>query len=162
MSKEMTLFSDKERGARIARLFCAMRLVLLIFFPIFAWTGVAFSIGNEACLKCHGNRDILKMSREERLKMVTPTPGKQEVEKGKLTLYVDVEKFRSTVHRELQCVDCHTGIEALPHPLRMGMVNCAQCHEEIVAQYDKSKHAKVSQRLCFECHNPHATTSFKE
>jgi predicted CXXCH cytochrome family protein len=162
MGKEMTLFSDKERGARIARLFRAMRLVLLVFFTIFAWTGVAFPIGNEACLKCHGNRDILKMSRAERLKMVIPSPGKQEVKKGKLTLYVDIERFHATVHRELQCVDCHTDIEALPHSQRTGMVNCAQCHEEIVAQYDKSKHAKVSHRLCFECHNPHSTTSFKE
>jgi predicted CXXCH cytochrome family protein len=158
----MTLDSDKERGARIARLFCTMRLVLLVFFPIFAWTGVAFSLGNEACLKCHGNRDILTKSRAERLKMVVPSPGKQEVKKGKLTLYVDIEQFRSTVHRELQCVDCHTDSEVLPHTQRMGMVNCAQCHEEIVAQYDKSKHAKVSHRLCFECHNPHATTAFKE
>jgi len=158
----MALVADKKRGASIAHPFFTIRLLFLAFFPLFVWTGVAFSVENEACLKCHGTRDILKMSREERLKMVIPAPGKQEVKKGKLTLYVDDERFRSTVHRELQCVDCHTDIEALPHPQRMGMVNCAQCHEEIVGQYDKSKHAKVSHRLCFECHNPHATTSFKE
>jgi predicted CXXCH cytochrome family protein len=158
----MTLALDKKRGARIARLFCTMRPVLLVFFLILAWTGVAFAIDNEACLTCHGNKDILTMSRQERLKMVIPSPGKQEIKKGKLTLYVDVEQFRSTVHRELQCVDCHTDIEALPHAQRTGMVDCAQCHEEIVSQYDKSKHAKVSNRLCFDCHNPHATTSFKE
>ena len=159
----MILVAHKKRGVGIARLFFTMRLLFLAFFPLFAaWTGVAFAIGNEACLKCHGTGDILKMGRDERLKMVIPTPGKEEVKKGKLTLYVDDGRFRSTVHRDLQCVDCHTDIEALPHPQRMGMVDCAQCHEEIVDQYDKSKHAKVSHRLCYECHNPHATTSFRE
>src|SRR4030042_906229 len=102
----MTLISDKKRGARSARLFCTLRLVLLVFFPIFAWTEVAFSIGNEACLKCHGNRDILTKSRAERAKMVIPSPGKQEVKRVNLTLYVDIERFRAMVHRELQCVDC--------------------------------------------------------
>jgi predicted CXXCH cytochrome family protein len=135
---------------------------LSVLFLLFAWTGVAFSIENEACLKCHGTRDILKMSKEERLKVVIPTPGKQEVRKAEFTLYVDYERFRSTVHRDLQCVDCHNDIGSLPHAQRLGLVNCAQCHEEIVGQYEKSKHARVSHRLCFECHNPHATTSFKK
>jgi predicted CXXCH cytochrome family protein len=154
----MTLVTGKRRGESFARLFS-----LVVFAPFFLslWSGVAFSIENKACLECHGNRDILQMSKEERLEMVIPTPGKEEVRKGGIILYVDYEQFRSTVHRELNCVDCHTDIKGLPHPQRMGMVNCAQCHDKIVDQYEKDKHAKVSHRLCFECHNPHATTSFK-
>jgi predicted CXXCH cytochrome family protein len=158
----MNVLADKKWRGKLLRHFFTISLVLSVLFPLFLWTGVAFSTENEACLKCHGNGGILKMSREERLKMVIPTPGKQEVRKGEFTLYVDYERFRSTVHRELQCVDCHTDIESLPHPQRLGIVNCAQCHDEIVGQYEKSKHAKVSHRLCFECHNPHATTSFKK
>ena len=75
---------------------------------------------------------------------------------------MDYEKFQSTVHRDLSCIDCHNDIEDIPHAQRLGMVDCAQCHEEIVGQYNKSKHAQVSHRLCFECHNPHATTSFRK
>jgi predicted CXXCH cytochrome family protein len=123
---------------------------------------VAFSLENKACLECHGTRDILQAGKGERLQMVVPTPGKQEVRKGGLTLYVDDGQFHSTVHRELHCTDCHTDVKDIPHPQRVRVVNCAQCHQEIVGQYEKSLHATVSNRLCFECHNPHATTSFKK
>jgi predicted CXXCH cytochrome family protein len=152
-------------GAEIKRrgiYFLAISVALLVPFFLCAWTGVAFSFENETCLECHGSRDILEMSEEERLEMVIPTPEKKEVYKGKLSLYVDYEKFQSTVHRDLSCIDCHNDIEDIPHAQRLGMVDCAQCHEEIVGQYNKSKHAQVSHRLCFECHNPHATTSFRK
>ena len=137
---------------------------LMMVVPCFLgmWSAVAYSFENDACLECHGSRDILEMSGEERIEMVIPAPEKEEVYKGELTLFVDYDTFRSTVHRDLSCIDCHSDIEDIPHTQRLGMVDCAQCHEEIVGQYDKSKHAKVSQRLCFECHNPHATTSFRE
>ncbi|MCJ7663712.1 MAG: hypothetical protein MUO24_05675, partial [Desulfobacterales bacterium] len=158
----MNAFAAQKCRRNVARCFFAISPVLLVLFSLFVWAGVAFSIESEECLKCHGSGGILKMSSEERLKMVRPTPGKQEVRKGASTLYVDYERFRSTVHRELQCVDCHTDIEALPHAQRLGIVNCAECHDTMVGQYEKSKHAKVSHRLCFECHNPHATTSFRE
>ncbi len=136
--------------------------LLLILCSPCLWTELSFAIEDETCLECHGSRDILEMSPEERLEVVIPTPAKQAVRKGKLTLYIDYEKFRATVHRDLNCVDCHADIEDIPHQEKLGMVDCAQCHDEIVGQYDKSKHAKVSQRLCFECHNPHATTSFRK
>jgi predicted CXXCH cytochrome family protein len=158
---EMTLVVDKKRHGSFSRLCYPIFLVLLAPFFLLLLTGVAFSIENEACLECHGSADILEMSREERLEMVIPTPEKKEVYKGELTLYVDNEKFLSAVHRELSCIDCHADIEDVPHTQRLGMVDCAQCHEEIVSQYNKSKHAEVSHRLCFECHNPHATTSFR-
>jgi predicted CXXCH cytochrome family protein len=156
------LIKEKKRRGISMSLFFTISLVLVVPFSLCAWTEMAFSFENEVCLECHGSRDILEMSNEERLEMVIPAPEKQEVYKGKLTLYVDYEKFRSTVHRDLSCTDCHNDIEDIPHSQRLGMVDCSQCHEEIVGQYEKSKHARVSQRLCFECHNPHATTSFRE
>jgi predicted CXXCH cytochrome family protein len=158
----MDFGAEKRRRGISMSLFFIISLVLLVPFSICAWTEMAFSFENEACLECHGSRDILDMSNEERLEMVIPAPEKKEVYKGKLTLYVDYEKFHSTVHRDLSCTDCHNDIVDIPHSQRLGMVDCSQCHEEIVGQYDKSKHARVSQRLCFECHNPHATTSFRE
>jgi predicted CXXCH cytochrome family protein len=158
----MSLVVDQKGRRGYARLFFTISLVLLVPFCLLLWIGMAFSFENETCLECHGSRDILEMSKEERLEMVIPAPEKKEVYKGELTLFVDFDKFRSAVHRELSCIDCHADIEDVPHPQRLGMVDCAQCHEEIVGQYDKSKHAKVSHRLCFECHNPHATTSFRK
>jgi predicted CXXCH cytochrome family protein len=106
--------------------------------------------------------EIVELSPEELLEMVIPSPGVEEVEKGQLTLYVNPERFSASVHQDLSCIDCHSYIEELPHPQNMGMVDCGACHEEIVAQYEPSKHAKVSERLCFECHNPHTAQSFRE
>jgi predicted CXXCH cytochrome family protein len=156
----LNLVADGRKSVRYAR--PILIFLLLIFYFLFLRVDITLSIEDETCLECHGSRDIIEMSPEERLEMVIPTPEKEAVRKGKLTLYVDYDKFRATVHRELSCVDCHVDIEDILHPQRLGMVDCAQCHEEIVGQYDKSKHATVSQRLCFECHNPHATTSFRE
>ncbi len=136
-------------------------LFLLTSFLLFSLTGVSPAIENEECLECHGMRDILEMSEEERLEMVIPTPGKKKVRKGKLTLFVDYERFRSSSHSELNCIDCHANISDLPHPQRMDMVDCAACHDEIMEEYKKSKHARVSKRLCYECHNPHTTISFR-
>lgn len=121
-----------------------------------------FAAGNADCLECHGSREILRLTPEERLGMVIPVPGgRRERGAGGLSLFVDVQAFRASVHGELSCVDCHADAERLPHPQRMATPDCAQCHQEEVAQYATSKHAKVSERLCFECHNPHTTVSFR-
>jgi hypothetical protein len=125
--KEMTLIVDKKRRRDFARRFFMISLVLLVPFSLLSWAGVAFPIENDACLECHGKHDILQMSKEERLQMVIPTPGKEEVRKGGIILYVDYEQFRSTVHRELNCIDCHTDIKSLPHPQRLDMVNGLSC-----------------------------------
>ncbi|MBN1255594.1 MAG: hypothetical protein JXA50_10010 [Deltaproteobacteria bacterium] len=155
----MIWVANKRKRGGVARFFVTVSLVSAV---LFVWTGMAVSFDNETCLECHGSRDILEMSKEDRLEMVVPTPDKKEVYKGELTLYVDYEQFRSTVHQDLSCVDCHNDIEDVPHPQRLEMVDCSQCHEVIVGQYNKSKHAQVSLSLCFECHNPHATTSFRQ
>jgi predicted CXXCH cytochrome family protein len=158
----MMRIGGKRRRTNVDRFFFLFSLSLISALVFFWGPREAFSINNKTCLECHGSRDILKMTKKELLDMVIPTPDKQEVKKGNLTLYVDEGKFRSTVHHELQCTDCHTDIKTIPHPQRMAMVNCAQCHDQIVGQYTKSKHARASDRFCYECHNPHATTSFRE
>ena len=148
------------------RLNSAQHLIIVLFLllPALAclWPGAAAGLGNEECLECHGTRDILEMSKEDRLEMVIPTPEKEEVWKGKITLYLDYEGFQASVHRELSCLDCHNDIQELPHSQRLGLPDCGQCHDEIVKQHEKSKHARVSKRLCFECHDPHLTTPFKD
>jgi predicted CXXCH cytochrome family protein len=160
--KGMTVVADKKRSWSMAYLIFVISLVPVAFLLLFLWSETTFAIENEVCLECHGTRDILEMGREDRLEMVIPAPDKDEVYKGELTLYVDYEQFHSTVHRDLSCIDCHNDIEDIPHSQRLGMVDCSQCHEVIVGQYNKSKHAQVSLSLCFECHNPHATTSFRK
>ncbi len=141
----------------------AVRGGLLLLLFSFLFTGIASAqVENQDCLECHGTKDILTMSEEERLELVIPAPGKEEVRKAALTLYLDYDRFRASVHGDLDCVDCHTEIGEIPHPQRMGLVDCGACHDEIMEQYKGSKHAEASERLCFECHNPHYSVPFSQ
>jgi len=137
----------------------------LFFFAvlcfIFCPRGGLRAVEKDECFECHGSKEILQMSEEERLELVVPTPERKVVRKGNITLFVDPERFSSSVHGELECVDCHTEIEEIPHPHRMEVVDCGVCHEEVVEQYQGSKHARVSERLCYECHNPHYALPFE-
>lgn len=141
----------------------AKGLFLCAVICLFLWPrGGLRALEKDECFECHGSEEILQMSEEERLELVIPTPKKEVVRKGKIVLFVDPDRFSSSVHGELECVDCHTEIEEIPHPQRMGVVDCGLCHEEVVEQYQGSKHAKVSERLCYECHNPHYALPFKQ
>ncbi|WP_456433932.1 cytochrome c3 family protein [Thermosulfuriphilus sp.] len=141
------------------------KIILFIFF-LFISTNILindlFALNRDDCLGCHGNEDILDMSPEERLEMVVPTPTRKPVKKGCISLYVDESRFSASVHGDLDCLDCHTEIAKIPHPQRMGVVDCSACHEDAVSQYQNSKHAKVSKCLCYECHNPHYARSFHQ
>ncbi|MBA2848991.1 hypothetical protein G4V39_10520 [Thermosulfuriphilus ammonigenes] len=139
-----------------------VQILFFLFISTNILTSDLFALDKEDCLGCHGSKDILHLSPEERLEMVVPTPGKKAVRKGGISLYVEASRFETSVHGELDCLDCHTEISEIPHPQRMGAVDCSSCHQEIVDQYRESKHARVSKRLCYECHNPHYTQSFRE
>jgi predicted CXXCH cytochrome family protein len=139
----------------------------LLFLLLFSWSLIfsiasfAATVGNDECLGCHGSQDILKMTKEEKLGMVAPAPGKKEVPKGSLTLHVDGKRFDSSVHGKLTCVSCHSEIKEIPHSERLALVNCGKCHIKAMKEYEKSTHAMKSGGLCFECHNPHETGSLK-
>ena len=157
----MPMVGDRGKGVRLAHYFSLSFCLVVTFIILFWWTDSSLSIENEECLECHGRQDIFRMNEEERLKMVVSTPEKEEVWKGKLALYVDYNEFRSSVHQDLKCVDCHAEVREIPHLQRMGMVKCDRCHREVVRQYDESKHAKVSAEICFGCHDPHSSIPFK-
>ncbi len=142
----------------------AMQKKILIFLAVLcvAFASKGWAVSNEECLECHGSEDILQMSPQERLEMVVPTPRRKAVRKGGISLYVNPQKFAASVHGDFQCTDCHTEIGEIPHPQHMRMVDCSQCHEDIVDQYKHSKHAKVSKRRCYECHNPHYAQPFSK
>jgi hypothetical protein len=73
--------------------------------------------------------------------------------------------FADSIHGGLACVDCHQDLAAQtewPHPEKLGKVNCATCHEEPVAKYGDSVHAKARREhpeskaaTCVDCHGMH-------
>lgn len=81
-----------------------------------------------------------------------------------VSLFVDEQKFSSSIHSSLACVMCHTDLEGkeLPHEERLQRVQCGTCHTEQQALYEQCQHGKSAARgdplapLCQDCHGSHA------
>lgn len=101
---------------------------------------------------------------------------------GQTNLYVDSEKYTSSVHKDLECTLCHLRYQDNPHrsinetidpsiqniakeiqkksPIDpVALAACVQCHEEIYQQVRQSVHGKnifekkeADGALCLDCH----------
>ncbi len=113
------------------------------------------AVANDECLDCHGSKDILTMSKAERLDMVIPVKGVKKVSPGTTSLFIDAQKYKDSVHSDLSCTDCHSDIDQIPHKQFLAPVDCSMCHAEVAEQYKKSRHFKISRKPCWACHDPH-------
>lgn len=119
-------------------------------------------LDNSSCMDCH-NADILEMSKEELLENVEvgdkPAPPRKKPPFlfGDLSLAIDMKKYEAGVHAETTCVECHQGIEEIPHKQRLEQVNCAECHEDAVEAVKASAHGDKSKHplSCIGCHDVH-------
>ncbi|MCA1960190.1 MAG: cytochrome b/b6 domain-containing protein [Desulfomonile sp.] len=103
---------------------------------------------NDDCISCHGRSDLVSIRGKSR--------------------FIDPLRVANSAHAKkgIGCVSCHEGItfisreERIPH--RRGIEpKCAECHPKEAGEYDKSLHAQVSKKLCYSCHNPHYSVSFR-
>ncbi len=135
---------------------------VLLFLP-----GVASALDNGQCLDCHGDRSVLGWSAGEKASNVTPggpeEPGHVAGNFPGMSLFVDAEAYRRSVHADVSCTDCHADIKDLPHTARLKHVNCSGCHSEVAATYAKSRHVLtfdgkpvVNPPACVDCHGAHA------
>ncbi|MCF6269306.1 MAG: NapC/NirT family cytochrome c [Melioribacteraceae bacterium] len=92
---------------------------------------------NSECLDCHSDKEL-----------VTEKNGIEH------SVYVDFQLFKSSVHEDIDCIDCHQDVDPddLPHEESLLKVSCAECHD--TEAFDVSVHGngKVS---CNECHGTH-------
>jgi cytochrome b subunit of formate dehydrogenase len=100
---------------------------------------------NAECLACHGDSSMSK-----------------EVDGKSVSLYVNQQHFRGSIHSMFNCVDCHSDIKTSPHETTPAKVSCAQCHADQQAAYDRSLHAQALKKgdthaaTCVDCHgSPH-------
>ncbi len=100
---------------------------------------------NSDCLACHSDSAL---SKEEN--------GKQ------LSLYVNEDHFKASIHSMFNCVDCHTDVKTSPHETTPAKLSCAKCHADQQAAYDGSFHAQAHKKgdgqaaTCVDCHgSPH-------
>jgi predicted CXXCH cytochrome family protein len=113
----------------------------------FAAGGGLLAQSNEDCLECHAGRDL------------------EGTRAGKpLSVHVDAGLLRGSVHRDLDCVNCHQDLAGaeLPHAEEAAPVACASCHEQPGADHAGSLHGRAAARgdplapSCATCHGSHA------
>lgn len=106
---------------------------------------------NEGCLRCHAAQGLN-----------TKFDGKT------VSLYVDVNKYKNSMHGTMACTYCHTNIVDYPHtqaPKGKALVKqvnseCRRCHKDITPQYNLSVHGQTNKEgrqnaYCSDCHGIH-------
>jgi hypothetical protein len=108
---------------------------------------------NNDCVMCHGDKSL-----------TTKRGGKT------VSLYMNEQKFSSSIHGSLTCVTCHADLEGkeLPHEERLQRVQCGTCHAEEQSQYEQCQHGKAAARNdplaphCQDCHGSHEIVRVKD
>jgi len=115
---------------RGCRLIIAASLLFLAGFQAAA----AQDWSREDCLDCHAEPDA-------DMPLVAP------------------DALAGSIHSDLDCTDCHSGIEDLPHAETLSPVDCGDCHDDVAAEYKRHGfgHVGVDEGLptCVNCHGTH-------
>ncbi len=146
---------------------CIVALFAILVGGVHPGIRSALALENGECFDCHGDREILSWSAEERLSNVVPGGAKTAPRDVKpfpgTSLHVDPGAFGASVHADLECTDCHADVAELPHRARLKPVDCSGCHDREAKVFAKSRHASgLSARgarfapRCFDCHGAHA------
>jgi cytochrome b subunit of formate dehydrogenase len=107
---------------------------------------IALTISDRDCLKCHEKEDVFKIADGDTLSMT-----------------VNDEEVKHSVHGNIPCVKCHSDIDPRRHrPCESsGRVDCAACHAKISDEYFASGHGRAFQDgiedapYCTNCHGSH-------
>jgi predicted CXXCH cytochrome family protein len=124
--------------------------------PVIVRAGVIISSEAEKCLVCHAKHGLTKVFENNK----------------SIEAYVDAGEFMASVHKELQCSECHTDFSAERHPKRrfrnseqykiQAALACKRCHTNEQLK-TKSIHAAVldddkgsKTHTCTNCHGSHS------
>jgi hypothetical protein len=129
---------------RITRLLLPVLFAALWIIPLRAQAQAYDS----QCLRCHGNPELSK----------TTGDGKT------VSLYVKNELLKTSAHRKLSCVECHSDLAReteYPHVLTPKPVECSSCHTAVGQEVAVSSHWHLTQTdpagtlNCASCHSAH-------
>ncbi len=133
---------------------CKTVIVVAFLCSLFSSAAAQKSLSESSmlCLGCHGSKDLtLALKSGETL-----------------SLYVNEQSLKNSVHIMIDCSECHTGFSADNHPSKKlnskrdyavsGSSLCRKCHTRFKSQL----HAKMTDvakkggKLCVDCHGSHA------
>ncbi|MHB1156713.1 MAG: hypothetical protein ACYC26_07725 [Phycisphaerales bacterium] len=128
-------------------------------------------LANRRCFACHGQSHIADLTPAERRSMIqadAPAAGSKTnaadgLPGARPDLYIAPGALQQGSHTAMACVSCHTAAERLPHPQKMGQVDCTTsgCHTAEAAAYRRSTHAQAVADhnplapTCASCHGGH-------
>ncbi|KAA3615305.1 MAG: hypothetical protein DWQ05_14685 [Calditrichaeota bacterium] len=100
------------------------------------------------CIECHIKEDVFKT-----------------VDGEKISLTIDPEHIKNSVHFENTCIKCHSTVSISQNPVckNSGKVDCSMCHAEEVELYNGSQHGTLFAKsdstviapYCSDCHGTH-------
>lgn len=116
---------------------------ICILIAVLVATNIIKAKGNDDCLTCHDDKD-LTMDKN----------GK------KVSIYVNGNQFKTSMHKGIECTDCHQdyNAEVLPHNPKKKDIDCKLCHDNVKSGAD-NVHNNVK---CYDCHSGHNVISAKE
>ena len=125
---------------------CALALLAAFAMP-------AGAQANADCLECHSDKSL-----------TTKRDGKV------VSLFVDLAKFKGSIHGKGNCIDCHADLKGkeLPHDDKLKPATCRSCHPVQQGQHDLSLHGKAIARgdalapRCINCHGNHEILAVKD
>jgi predicted CXXCH cytochrome family protein len=119
-----------------------LSIILLLLVP----DGIVYAQSDDDCLMCHED------------------PTLTATRQGKtVSMFVNKKVLDNSVHEGMECSSCHpdAAVAEFPHPDILQPVNCGDCHDGEMAEYDKGIHGQAK-RLnalyapdCSECHGEH-------
>ncbi|MDP1989662.1 MAG: cytochrome c3 family protein [Syntrophales bacterium] len=162
----------------VARMACAISIVLLACSPLWADQGMA--IDSVTCLGCHGDKistasfvssvhgkNGCNSCHVQLTDLSRHVKGQIKIEKvscERCHKKENAEHYASVhVQKDVKCADCHTDIHShryWKNDKRVVVAKCIQCHDQ-EAMYRQSVHGKAvgagnqDSAACNDCHNLH-------
>ncbi len=131
-----------------------IKVYLIVIFLLITTSNLIHA-QNDDCLDCHSDKELVK-----------------ETKSGNISLFIDGNKFKNSVHGDLDCVDCHEDFDAdeMPHKpgKNIAKVDCGNCHDDIAANINNDIHHRLKQKVgnkgpkCETCHGSHYIKSPKK
>ena len=123
-----------------------MKKIISLLFFISISSPQIFAQSNDECLMCHDDPNF-----------------KAKIGGRTASLHLNPESFTSSVHGDLDCVDCHEDFDAddVPHKSEITKVECGNCHDDVQKLYVECLHGKAKAKgdplapLCQDCHGKH-------
>ena len=123
------------------RLWLVLGVLLLLLIPNIA-LAQDLDAESQKCLQCHGNSEFSTEKNGE-----------------KISLYVDAEMYKDSIHGTNSCVICHPQEKTFPHQEvvygqqlnEKVLKSCEACHQEPTKQFLTGSHAKEGP-FCTDCH----------